>query len=100
MFGESLVYSFLPLGIPKVVQKEKLQSRERNVCARQTSFSAIFLLNKITAPIFQIIQFETRPSTLASTEVLNKGVRYKLVSRFLSLFGINVKERSPRNEIA
>ena len=36
------------------VQKEKLQSRERDVCARQTSFSAIFVFNKITAPIFQI----------------------------------------------
>ena len=31
------------------VQKEKLQSRERNVYARQTSFSAIFLVNKITS---------------------------------------------------
>ena len=39
------------------VQKEKLQSRERNVCARQTSLSAIFLLNKITASIFQIIPY-------------------------------------------
>ena len=39
----------------KSVQKEKLQSREENVCVRQTSFSAIFVLNQITAPIFQII---------------------------------------------
>ena len=167
------------------VQKEKLQSRERNVCARQTSLSAIFLLNKITASIFQIIPYsftdiweppihvsdwlicycgnlilyqkkrkhkfydekqqkkalsniflwtrhtdpwcnmlqtlerrrkhigaifsdehthphsKTRPSNPASTEVLNEGVRSKLVYRVFLLFGINVKEsRSPRNEIA
>ena len=34
------------------VQKERLQSTERNVCVRQTSFSAIILLNKIMALIF------------------------------------------------
>ena len=39
----------------KSVQKEKLQSREGKVCERQTSFSAIFVLNKTMAPIFQII---------------------------------------------
>ena len=36
----------------KSVQKEKLQSRELNVCAWQTSFSALFLLNKIAVPKF------------------------------------------------
>ena len=38
----------------KSIQKEKLQPREGNVFARQTSFSVIFVLNKITAPTFQI----------------------------------------------
>ena len=33
-------------------QKEKLQSTELNVCAGQTSLSAIFLLYKIMAPKF------------------------------------------------
>ena len=39
----------------KSVQKEKIQSRERNVCVRQTCFSAMFVLNNIMAQIFQII---------------------------------------------
>ena len=44
----------------KSVQKEKLQSRERNVCARQTSFSVMFLLNKIKALIFQKIHIRNK----------------------------------------
>ena len=35
-------------GRKKSVQKEKLLSRELNACARQTFFSVILLLNKIT----------------------------------------------------
>ena len=89
----------------KSVQKEKLQFREQNVWARQTSFSVIFLFNKTTTPIFQIIHMRNKPTTLASTEVLkevlNKGARSKLVSRVFLLFGINVKERrSPENLVA
>ena len=71
------------------------------MCARQMSFSAIFLLNKITALIFQIIHIRNKTSTLASKEVLNECVRSKLVFRVILLFGINVKERrSLRNEVA
>ena len=39
---------------------KKLQSRERNVCVRQRSVSAIFLFNKIAAPIFQIIHIQNK----------------------------------------
>ena len=42
------------------MQKEKLQSREWNVCARQTYFSAVFALNKIKALIFQIIHIQNK----------------------------------------
>ena len=34
---------------------ENSQSRERHMCARQMSFSAIFVFNKIMVSIFQII---------------------------------------------
>ena len=34
-----------------------------------------------------------RPTTLASMEVFNEGVRFKLVSRVFLLFDINIKER-------
>ena len=79
----------------KYVQKEKLQSRERNVCTQQTSFSAIFVLNKITAPIFQIIHI--RNKTLGPC--VNERVRSKLFCRVFLLFYINVKvRRSPENE--
>ena len=56
MLGESPIYSFFIFRshqrCKKSVQKEKLQSRKLKLCARQTSFSAIFLLDKITAPKF------------------------------------------------
>ena len=35
--------------------KKSVQSRQQNVCVQQTSFSAIFVLSEITAPIFQIM---------------------------------------------
>ena len=70
------------------------------MCARRMSFSAISLLNKITAPIFQIIHFRNKTLDLASREVLSKGVRFKLASRIFLLFGINVKEKSLGNEVA
>ena len=87
----------------KSVQNNKLQSREQNVCVRQTSFSSIFLLNKITMPIFQIIHIgnKTLDQTLASTEVLNERIRSKLVSSIFLPLDNNVKvRRSPRNEVA
>ena len=60
-------------------------------------FSVIFVLNKITAPIFQIIHI--RSKTL-NEEVLNEGIRSKLVPRVFLLFHINVKvRRRPRNEV-
>ena len=59
LFGESLIYSFFTFRnhqwCKKSIQKEKLQSREWNVCVWQMSFSAIVFPNKITASIFQII---------------------------------------------
>ena len=67
---------FLPSGVINGVKspyKKKNYSPENETCALDV-FSAIFHLNKIAAPIFQII-FETRPSTLSSTKVLNEGVR-------------------------
>ena len=57
--NRALFILVLPLGVINSVKclykKEKLQFREQKVCARQMSFSAIFLLNKITVPICQII---------------------------------------------
>ena len=42
-----------------------------------------------------------RPSILALTEVLNEGIRFKLVSRVILLFDINTKvRRSPGNNVA
>ena len=73
------------------------------MCARQTSFSAIFLLNKITAPKFinNLYSNQDLLLTLASTEVLNEELRFKLVSRVFLLFDINVKDRrNPGNEVA
>ena len=56
MLGESLIFSFFTFSshqrCKKSIQKEKIQYRELNACAWQTSFSAIFLLNKITVPKF------------------------------------------------
>ena len=73
------------------------------MCARQTSFSAIFLLNEITAPKFinNLYSNQDLLLTLASTEVLNEELRFKLVSRVFLLFDINVKDRrNPGNEVA
>ena len=39
------------------------------------------------------MHIEKRPSTLAPTEVLNEGVRTKLVSRVFLLFDINVNQK-------
>ena len=51
--------------------------------------------------IFQIVHIRHKTSTLALTEVLNEGVRSKLVSKVFLLFDINVKKRkSSGNEIA
>ena len=71
--------------------KRKITVQRKKVCVLQTSFCAIFLLNKITASIFQI--FKTKPATLTSTNVLNEGVRSKLVLRIFLLFDIHAKLR-------
>ena len=70
MHGESLIYLFfLSLRVIKVVKSpykkknhrtKRVFTREQNVCMRQTSFSAIFLLNKITVSIFQIIHIRNK----------------------------------------
>ena len=56
----------------KSVQKDKLQSTERNVSARQTSFSAIFALNKITVTIFQIIYIQNKTLNTCVNGVLER----------------------------
>ena len=64
MLGESLIYSlFLPLGVINGVKhshKKKNYSPKNKMCVRRMSISAIFLLNKITAPIFQIIHIQNK----------------------------------------
>ena len=64
MFGESLTYSFFTFRSHQhckmPMQKEKVQSRKRNVCGQQTNFSAVILLNKIMMPIFQIIHIQKK----------------------------------------
>ena len=72
------------------------------MCASDVFF-ALLVLNKLTAPKFIIYKstFGTRPSTIASIEVLNEGVRSKFVTRFFLLLDVKVKEsRSPGNEVA
>ena len=64
--------------------------RTKSVCAADVFLCHIFL-NKITASIFQI--FETKPATLTSTEVLNEGVKSKLVLKIFLLFDIHAKLR-------
>ena len=54
------------------------------MCARQTSISPIFLLNKITAPIFQIIHIQKRLLTLLST--LTRERRCKVQTHLQGLF--------------
>ena len=64
LLEEFLIYSFFIFRTyqwcKKSIQKEKLQSREQNVCAQWTSFSAIFILNKIRAPTLQIIHVRNK----------------------------------------
>ena len=68
----------------EVYLEEKLLSRERNECARQTLFSAIFLLNKITAAIFQIIHIRNK----TFNPCVNRGLerRCKVQTRLQGLF--------------
>ena len=61
------------------------------MCARQASFSAIFVLNKITASIFQIRNKTLDPS------VLDKSIRSKFVLSIFLLFE-NVKEIMWQND--
>ena len=69
MLGERLIYSFfLPIGVINGI--ESPYKKKNNVCARQTSFSAIFLLNKITVPNFQIIHIRNTTLNLC----LNGGL--------------------------
>ena len=82
------MYSLLPLGVIIGAKSvEKLHYREQKKCVRE-SFSPIFILNEITVPVLRIIHFRKK-----WTEVLNEGVRSKLVSKVFLLFDINVKDR-------
>ena len=65
-------------------------------------FSAIIILNKITASIFQITHIQnSRPLHECSPNILNEGVRSKLVPKVFLLFGIYIeKRRGPENEVA
>ena len=65
-------------------------------------FSAIIFLNKITASIFHITHIQnSRPLHERSPNILNEGVRSKLVSKVFLLFGIYIeKRRGPENEVA
>ena len=59
----ALFILFLPLRVISSVKspyKKKNYSPESKTCAWQTSFSAVFLLNKIMAPIFQIIHIQNK----------------------------------------
>ena len=64
------------------------------MCARQASFSVIFVLNKITASIFQIIQIWNK--TL-DPSVLDKSIRSQFVLSIFLLFE-NVKEIMWQND--
>ena len=70
------------------IQKEKLQTREQNVCVLQTSFSAIFLSNKITVLIFHIIHIWNKtlnPCISRSLEGMHKVQTRLQVFYFLAL---------------
>ena len=54
------------------------------MCVRHTSFSAIFLLNKITVPIFQIIYI--RNKTLNPSASLGVEQKCKVHTRLHGLF--------------
>ena len=67
--------------------------------ARQLSFSAIFILNKIMAAILLIIHIRNKTHE-RSAEVLNEGVKSKLIPKVFLLFDITVKEgRKLRDEV-
>ena len=63
---------------------KKLQSRERNVCARQTHFSSTFPLDKITATIFQIIHIRDKTLNPCANGGLEQ--RRKVQTRLQGLF--------------
>ena len=92
LFGESLIYiifSFKSHQRCKIsVQKEKLHSRERNVCAWQTSFLPYFFWIKLRRRFFQIIHIWNKNLNTC----FNGGLERR-VSRVFLIFGINVKER-------
>ena len=78
---------------------QKNYSTENKTYARQLSFSAIFILNKIMAAILLIIHIRNKTHE-RSAEVLNEGVKSKLISKFFLLFDITVKEgRNLRGEV-
>ena len=67
---------------------------------QQTSFSAIFLLNKIKVPKFINNALWKKNLDPCVNLVFNEGVRSKLVFRVSLLFDINIKERrSPGNKV-
>ena len=80
MLGERLIYSFfLPIGVINGI--ESPYKKKNNVCARQTSFSAIFLLNKITASSLSSFYFLT--STLKKMLWERGSIRSELEERKL-----------------
>ena len=81
----------------KSVQKEKLQSTERNVCARHNCFELNYSAN---FPNNSHSKEDPRPLRQQSMEVFKEGVRSKLISRVFLFFDINIKERrNSMNEV-
>ena len=88
MYGESLIHSFLPLGVISSVKspnkkKNYCPENEMCVCVWQMSFSAIFVLNKITVSVFQIIHIRNK----ALNPCINGGLerRGKVQTHFQGL---------------
>ena len=94
----ALFILFMPLEVIRSVRspnKKKNYSPHNETCVHgRHLFLPYFFWIKLCHQFSKQSAFKTRPSTLAFTEVLNKGVRSKLVSRVFLLFGINIKERS------
>ena len=103
-YERALFILFLPFGAISGVKspyKKENKNPEKKTCALgRCHFLPYFFWVILQCQFSKESTFETRPSTLGSTEVLKEGVRPKLVSKLFLLFGINVKERkSPENKV-
>ena len=96
LLGESLIYSFLPFISRQQCKKFVQNEKQKNTCLWKTSVSVIFVLNKITAPIFQIIHIRNKTLYLCINSERGLEQKHKVQTRLqgLLLFDINVKEKN------